>query len=72
MTELMIQMRYVILPILGILYVIWTYKAISRLIRHDDLHSHEMELPHVWLGIHAVLLIGTIIILLLNFCFNNW
>lgn len=52
-------MRYVILPLAAILYIIWCYESIKELINYGLMLSKDRT--QAWVVIHCIALIATII-----------
>lgn len=64
-------MRYIIIPLLIILYIIWSYRSI-QFFRNEDYYDNRLNTSIIWLIITVILSIILIISYLLSFIIYNW
>jgi len=60
-------MRYIIIPLVIILYIWWSYKSIKSL-----RNNNAKEFAEFWLIVHIVLPAGYLLFKLTEFTINNW
>lgn len=65
-------MRYIIIPLLIILYIIWSYKSIKDMIKSYKNDTYHEEYTVFWIICHVITIFGYLIGVGLVSIINNW
>ena len=65
-------MRYIVIPTLIIIYLIWTYYSILDIIKSNNRQIECKENTIYWVTIHVVILLGSVLTGFAYLCINYW